>query len=77
MYWRLYDSPAHARECLAEFHRRYNTDRPHWALIPEEGGDPVTPEEVYVEGRAMGTPKWQTWAVKAKAELDRLREEAA
>ena len=45
--------------------------------VPEEGGDPVTPEAVCVEGRAIGTPKWQAWAVKAKAELDRLREEAA
>jgi hypothetical protein len=29
VYWWLYDSPAHARECLAEFHRRYNHDRPN------------------------------------------------
>ena len=77
VYWRLYDNPAHARECLAEFHRRYNVDRPHWALIPEAGGDPWTPEEVYAGGLAIQTPKWQTWAIKAKAELDRLRQEAA
>jgi transposase InsO family protein len=77
VYWRLYDNPAHARECLAEFHRRYNADRPHWALIPVEGGDPMTPEDVYVEGGAIRTPKWQTWAIKAKAKLDRLCQEAA
>jgi len=77
VYWRLYDSPVHARECLAQFRERYNTRRPHWALRPEEGGDPLVPEEVYGEGRAIQIPKWQSWAVKAKAKLDRLREEAA
>lgn len=35
VYWRLYDSPAHARACLAEFRERYNTVRPHWALVPQ------------------------------------------
>lgn len=39
VYWRLYDSPGEARTCLAEFHARYNIRRPHWALIPEGGGD--------------------------------------
>jgi transposase InsO family protein len=77
VYWRLYDSPQHCRECLAEFRQRYNTKRPHWALRPAEGGDPLVPEEVYAGGRAVQIPKWQAWAVKAKAELDRLREEAA
>ncbi len=41
MYWRLYNSPSHARECLAEFRRRYNERRPHGALAPESGGDPL------------------------------------
>jgi putative transposase len=41
VYWRLYDSPAHARTCLAEFRERYNRLRPHWALVPESGGDPA------------------------------------
>lgn len=77
VYWRLYDNPAHARECLAQFRERYNTNRPHWALRPAEGGDPLVPEEVYAAGRAIQIPKWQSWAVKAKAELDRLRAEAA
>ena len=72
VYWRIYDRPAHARECLAEFHVRYNTKRPHWALVPEAGGDPVTPEEVYCGGVAVGIPKWQGWARDAKRKLDEL-----
>ena len=66
--------PAHARECLAEFRERYNQRRPHWALRPADGGDPHTPEEVYVLGHAIQIPKWQGWAKKAEAELDRLLE---
>ena len=77
VYWRLYDNPTHARQCLDEFRTRYNTVRPHWALIPPEGGDPVTPEEVYVHGLAVGIPQWQTWARQAKARLDQLMTEAA
>jgi RNA-directed DNA polymerase len=72
VYWRIYDRPAHARVCLAEFHERYNTSRPHWALVPEGGGDPVTPEEVYSGGVAIGIPKWQGWAKGAKKKLDDL-----
>jgi transposase InsO family protein len=77
VYWRLYENPAHARQCLGEFRLRYNTRRPHWALRPEAGGDPYVPEEVYAQGRRIQTPKWQSWALKAKAELDRRYEEAA
>ena len=77
VYWRLYDNPAHARECLAEFQTRYNTRRPHWALVPEGGGDPWTPEEVYVQDHATRIPKWQGWAKGAKAKLDELIEKAA
>lgn len=69
VYWRLYESPQHARECLAEFRARYNQVRPHWALVPAEGGDPYVPHEVYVDQRAIGIPRWQTWAVAAKAKL--------
>ena len=75
IYWRIYDDPAHARECLAEFRDRYNQRRPHWALIPEEGGDPVTPEDVYVHGQVVGIPKWQGWARDAKKRIEELREE--
>ncbi len=78
VYWRLYDSPFHARQCLEEFRRRYNTIRPHWALIWPEAGDPMTPQDVYVEGKAIGIPKWQGWARAARAKLDaRVSEEAA
>lgn len=70
VYWRLYDNPAHARECLEEFRDRYNSRRPHWALIPKEGGDPVTPEDVYVHGQVTQIPRWQAWAREAKKRLD-------
>ena len=72
VYWRLYDDPRHARRCLAEFRERYNGRRPHWALVPEGGGDPVTPEDVYVNGLAVGIPKWQGWARGAKAKLNQM-----
>ncbi len=78
VYWRLYDDPAHCRACLEEFRQRYNGRRPHWALLPVEGGDPLVPEEVYASGQAIQIPKWQGWAKGAKEKLDRmLVEEAA
>jgi len=77
VYWRLYDNPEHARECLAEFHDRYNNLRPHWALVPEEGGDPLVPAEVYVDGRKTRIPRWQGWARGVKEKLDELLLEAA
>ena len=77
IYWRMYDSPAHVRTCLEEFRERYNMRRPHWALVPEEGGDPLTPHEVYAEGRKVGIPKWQGWAVAAKAKLEEMMEAVA
>ena len=76
IYWRMYDNPVHARECIAEFRHRYNMLRPHWALVPEEGGDPVTPHEVYVEGISTGIPRWQAWARAAKAKLEQMMLEA-
>lgn len=72
VYWRLYEHPQHARTCLAEFRERYNRLRPHWALRPEGGGDPLTPEEVYAADRRVQLPKWQGWARAAKAKLDEL-----
>ncbi len=77
VYWRIYDNPQHARECLAEFRERYNQRRPHWALVPETGGDPWVPAEVYSEGKQIGIPKWQTWAKGAMKKLDELMAEAA
>ncbi|MFW6337107.1 MAG: integrase core domain-containing protein, partial [Phycisphaeraceae bacterium] len=59
VYWRLYDSPSEARQCQADFRERYDTRRPHWALVPEEGGDPLTPEDVYTRGMKGRLPAWQ------------------
>ena len=77
VYWRIYDSPAHARVCLAEFRDRYNTTRPHWALVPETGGDPVSPVEVYSGEIRTQLPKWQGWAKAAREKLDQMLEPAA
>lgn len=72
VYWRLYEDAQHARTCLAEFRERYNTLRPHWALVPEEGGDPWVPAEVYAGGRTIQIPRWQEWARAAQARLEEL-----
>jgi putative transposase len=72
VYWRMYTDPAHARACLAEFRERYNRLRPHWALRPEAGGDPLVPEEVYAEGQVVQLPRWQEWARAAKQKLDEM-----
>jgi len=78
IYWRIYDSPAHARQCIEEFRVRYNERRPHWALIPATGGDPHTPKEVYSNGYRTQIPMWQPWARKAKEQLEQwLDREAA
>jgi putative transposase len=75
VYWRLYDSPAHCRQCLAEFRDRYNRRRPHGALVPEAGGDPLVPEEVYAGGRTIRIPRWQSWAREAKKKLEAMMTE--
>jgi len=72
VYWRLYDNPGHARECLEEFRQRYNERRPHWALVPETGGDPLVPVEVYTGSNGDSDSKWQGWAKGAKAKLDQM-----
>jgi putative transposase len=77
VYWRLYDHPQHARECLAEFRARYNERRPHWALVPEEGGDVLVPIEVYRDARKIQIPRWQAWARAAQAKLEKMMEDAA
>ena len=77
VYWRLYDDPGHARRCIAEFRDRYNRRRPHWALVPENGGDAVTPVQVYTESVRTGIPKWQPWARNAKDRIEKLIHEAA
>jgi len=77
VYWRLYEHPQHARACLAEFRERYNRVRPHWALRPEAGGDPLVPEEVYAGGQRVQLPRWQGRARAAKAKVDELMGSAA
>lgn len=76
VHWDLYDSPEHARRRLKVFRRRYNQVRPHWALRPCAGGDPVTPKQVYKpNGVDVGIPAWQPWAKAAKKKLDQLMQE--
>jgi putative transposase len=72
VYWRLYASPGHCRECLVAFRDRYNTIRPHWALRPAPGADPLTPHEVYAGGAEIVIPRWQHWARAARKRLDQL-----
>jgi putative transposase len=73
VYWHLYDSPHEAREKLDAFRHRYNKIRPHWALVPQTGGDPVTPAQVYRGGLAVQLPAWQGWAKAAKEKLEKLQ----
>ena len=70
VYWNMYDNPSQARDSLERFRERYNCDRPHWALIPEAGGDPYVPMEVYIGHQKTRIPRWQSWAVEAKKKLD-------
>ncbi len=72
VYWDIYRSPADVRDRLAAFHRRYNEIRPHWALVPVTGGDPVTPAEVYAANIKVQLPAWQGWAKAAKEKLDEM-----
>ena len=76
VYWKLYANPAEARASLETFRDRYNQVRPHWALVPIEGGDPVTPEDVYVHAQAVQLPKWQGWAKAAQKKLRKMVEGA-
>ena len=75
VYWKLYASPGEARESLEVFRRRYNEVRPHWALVPPEGGDPVTPAEVYVHRQPVRLPKSQAWAKAAPEKLNAIIED--
>ncbi len=77
VYWQLYASPGECRERLEVFRERYNEVRPHWALGPVEGGDPVTPADVYCRGVAVQLPAWQGWAKAAKEKLDRMLDKDA
>ena len=72
VYWRWYESPSDARECLEEFRVRYNEVRPHWALKPVGGGDVLVPSEVYVDGLAVEIPRWQGWARAARQKVRQM-----
>jgi transposase InsO family protein len=74
VYWKLYASPGEARHALQAFRQRYNEVRPHWALVPPRGGDPITPADVYVDGQVVGLPKWQGWAKAAREKLAQMTE---
>ena len=50
----------------------YNDIRPHWALIPEAGGDVVTPTDVYTGKVRTKLPRWQGWAREAKKRLEEM-----
>lgn len=76
VYWQLYDSPSHCRASLQAFQARYNDRRPHWALVPPTGGDPLVPREVYVDQQVIQIPRWQTWARAAKQRLEELMQTA-
>lgn len=72
VYGQLYESPTQARESPEAFRLRYNEVRPHWALVPSKGGDPLTPTDVYIHGGAAALPKWQGWAKVARARLEQM-----
>lgn len=72
VYWHLYDNPGDCRDCLAAFQERYNVIRPHWALRPAPGADPLTPHDVYADGAEIIIPSWQHWAKAAKQKLDQM-----
>lgn len=69
VYYRIYKDPGECRDCLDDYRDIYNRIRPHWALKPEGGGDPLTPDDVYRQKAAIGIPKWQGWARAAKKKL--------
>ena len=68
--------PSCLRACLAEFRERYNRVRPHWALVPPAGGDPVTPDDVYAKRVTSQLPRLQGWTKTAKDKLDRMTQDA-
>ena len=46
--------------------------RPHWALRPAPGADPMTPHEVYAGGAEVIIPAWHHWTRAAKKKLDQM-----
>ena len=41
--------------------------------MPEEGGDPLVPAEVYAGGRTSQIPRWQAWARAAQVKLEKSK----
>jgi transposase InsO family protein len=72
VYWRIYENPGHARDCIAEFRGRHNMKRPNWALLTADRGDPLTPEDAIVHEVATQLPHWQALTKAAKGKLDRM-----
>lgn len=56
VYWKVYQDPLEAGRSLREFRRRYNEERPHWAL------DLACPIQAYRGEVQVKPPKWSRWA---------------
>ena len=67
VYWKVYQDPIEAERSLREFRRRYNEDRPHWAL------ELACPIQVYRNEVKVKPPKWSKWATEKGIE-ERIRE---
>jgi hypothetical protein len=65
------------REKRWDFQDRLLARRNSGALVPEEGGDPVTPKEVYADGVVTKLPRWQAWARDIKEKLDAMLDQQA
>jgi transposase InsO family protein len=76
VYFRIYENPGACRDSLNTYRDLYNTVRPHWSLIPENGGDPLTPDDVYRDGHRTKIPRWQQWARAAKSKIDQLLDQS-
>ncbi len=58
VYWKVYRDPIEAEQSLREFRRRYNEDRPHWAL------ELARPIQAYRNEVKVKPPKWSKWATE-------------
>ena len=54
------------------FRERYNPRRPHWALVPEAGGDPWVPAEVYIAALASTFPAAYSFRIIGRDQRSRL-----
>lgn len=77
VYYKEYETPWEAMNSLEQYRNLYNKIRPHWALKPIEGGDVLTPRDVYIHGKTIQIPKWQAWAKGAKEKLEKMLKENA